>query len=91
VSTSDLQKTPASTLDRLEEIVRDLLSDDQLSLTLETRPADVEGWDSLANVSIIFSLEEEFGVRLGDEVMAGFATVGDLVVLIDEGSAAQAA
>jgi acyl carrier protein len=34
-------------------------------------------------VSIIFSLEEVFGVRLGDEVLAGFETVGQLVAMVD--------
>jgi acyl carrier protein len=91
VSTSDLRQTHFSTLDRIEAIVRDLLDNDVLSLAPGTKPSDVEGWDSLANVSIIFSIEEEFGVRLGEDVMGGFDTVGDLVALIDSAGTEQAA
>jgi acyl carrier protein len=60
-----------------------MLGDDSLTLDAETQPSDVEGWDSLANVGIIFGLEEEFQVRLGDEVLAGFATLGALAEMID--------
>jgi acyl carrier protein len=91
MSTSELQPTqPSTTVDQIEKIVRDLIGDDDIVLSPETRPNDVEGWDSLANVSIIFALEEEFGVAFGDEVLAGFETIGELVVLIDRarGSAA---
>jgi acyl carrier protein len=83
VSTSDLHPTRLSTLDRIQEIVRDLVGDDSISLAPDTKPGDVDGWDSLANVSIIFSIEEEFGVQLGEQVMSGVATVGDLVGLVE--------
>jgi len=84
MSTSELQSTrPPLALERTQQIVRDLLGDDSLVLTADTRPREVEGWDSLANVSIMFGLEEEFGVSLGDEVLAGFETLGELAALID--------
>ncbi|MGO9904245.1 MAG: acyl carrier protein [Solirubrobacteraceae bacterium] len=81
MQTSDLAQTGSGTLAQVEEIVRDVTGEDTLVLTPETRPADVEGWDSLANVSIVFCLEEAFGVD--DLLLAGFETVGDLVALID--------
>ncbi len=81
--TSDLRETSMPTLAQVEQVVRDILGDEDVSLTLDTATTNVEGWDSLANVSIIFSLEEVFGVRLGDEVVAGFETVGELVAMVD--------
>ena len=81
--TSDLRETSNPTLAQVEQVVRDILGDEDVGLTLDTATTDVEGWDSLANVSIIFSLEEVFGVRLGDEVVAGFETVGELVAMVD--------
>ena len=91
MSTSDLQQTQSSVLDRIEAIVGELLGDDAVRLTLETTPSEVEGWDSLANVSIIFSIEEEFGIRLGEDVMTGFATVGDLVAVVERALTERAA
>lgn len=81
MSTSDLETT--STLAQVEQVVRDIIGDEDISLTEDTATTDVDGWDSLANVSIIFSLEEVFGVRLGDEVLGGFETVGELVAMVD--------
>ena len=83
MSTSEFQQTDQATLEQLEEIVRDLLGVDDISLEPSTIPGEVEGWDSLANVSILFSLEEVFGISLGDDVMASFESVGDLVAMVD--------
>jgi acyl carrier protein len=87
MSTSDLEAT--STLAQVEQLVRDIIGDEDICLTADTATTDVDGWDSLANVSIIFSLEEAFGVRLGDEVLAGFDTVGELVAMVDRARGAQ--
>ena len=91
MTTSGLQPTHSATLEQIGTIVRDLLGDSEISLTADTRPAEVDGWDSLANVSIIFAIEESFGVPLGDDVMSGFDTVGQLAALVERagGAAAQ--
>jgi acyl carrier protein len=90
VTTSGPQPQPA-TLDGIERVVRDLLGDDAVTLTADMRPADVEGWDSLANVSIIFGIEEDFGVALGDDALAGFETVGDLALVVERAQGVRAA
>jgi acyl carrier protein len=71
-----------STLDRVTELVRELLDTDH-ALTADTRPSDVEEWDSLANINIVFALEQEFGVFFDDEQVAGFATIGDIAAGVD--------
>jgi acyl carrier protein len=89
MSTSELQPTQSSgTLERIEQLVRELLGDETIVLTADTRPSEVDGWDSLANVNIVFGLEEEFQVRLGDEVVTGFEHVGELASLVDRARAA---
>ena len=82
MSTSEFGTQP-TTLVQIEAIVRDLLGDDDISLTAETKPAEVEGWDSLANVNIVYSIEETFDVHLGDQLSVSFETVGELAALID--------
>ena len=83
MNTSGPQQVQSVTVERIQNIVRELLLDDAIVLTAETRPREVAGWDSLANVSIVFALEEEFHVRLSDALAAGFETVGDLASLIE--------
>jgi acyl carrier protein len=91
LSTSHIQQADSPTVKEIEGIVRDLLDNDEVVLTMATKPADVDGWDSLANVSIVFSVEEAFGIQLGDEAMSGFETVGDLVAIIDDARSRRAA
>ena len=72
-----------STLERIERIVRDTLGDEDVALSETTRASDVPGWDSLAQVTIMFSIEEEFGVHLAAEEFAAFANVGELQRMLD--------
>lgn len=83
MSATELQETQATTLDQITAIVRDVLDADAIELGLDTRPREIEGWDSLANVTIVFSVEESLDVRLGTEALVGLETVGDLVSAVD--------
>jgi acyl carrier protein len=67
-------------LDACTRILRDLLSDDSIVLTMETRREDVPNWDSLAYVSFIVAVEMEFGVKFGVADIESFETVGALVL-----------
>jgi acyl carrier protein len=64
--------------DRLEEVLRTFFNDDELVLTPETVPADVPGWDSLAQVNVVFAIEEAFGIQLGDEQISRFSSIAEL-------------
>ena len=73
-----------STIEVIQALVRDLLADDAIVLGEDVSPHDVEGWDSLANVSIVYGLEDQLGIQLADGALAdGFETVGDLVRIVD--------
>ena len=88
MTSSGLYLNQSQALERIQRVVRGLLGNDDIVLTPDTRPADVPGWDSLANVNIVFGLEEEFGIRFGDDdLAAGFATIGELVRLIERRAA----
>ncbi len=64
--------------DRLTGVFRDVFGDDDLTITDETTSADVPEWDSLANINLLFALEEAFDVHFPDEVFSDFENVGDL-------------
>ena len=63
--------------------MRGLLGNDEIVLTPETQASDVPGWDSLANINIVFGIEEEFGIRFSDDDLASSNTVGELAVRVD--------
>ena len=66
--------TPA----RLQQVFRDIFSDDTLVITDQTTAADVTGWDSLAHINLMFTIENEFGIQIPDDRLGSFTTVGEL-------------
>lgn len=82
VSSSRWRK-PVTLHDRLEDIFRTVLNDEQLTLTDETTAAEVEGWDSVAHINLMFSIESEFGVQFAGNELAEFKNVGELKAFLE--------
>ena len=55
---------------------------DEGVLSAGTVLADVEEYDSMAKLSLIVLLDDEFGVKLTGDVIKGFETVGDILKLM---------
>lgn len=66
------------TLERLNDVFRSLFDDESIELTDDTTAQEVEGWDSVAHISLIFAVEEEFGIKLSAGDLKKLETVGDL-------------
>lgn len=79
----------SSTLERVQEIARDVFGDQDLVLTETTTAADVPGWDSLAHVNLIYSIEQALEIRFSDDEFASLADVGALTRSIEEKLAAR--
>jgi acyl carrier protein len=72
-----------ATLDRLQDTFRTILDDDDLVLTDATTARDVPTWDSVAHISLMVSIESEFGVRFTDDQLTSFRNVGELREFLD--------
>jgi acyl carrier protein len=66
----------------LTRILRDLLLNDSIVLTMETRREDVAGWDSFNYINFIVAVELEFGVKFKVADIESFANVGAIVTEI---------
>ncbi len=71
--------TEQEALATLTGILRDLLMDDSIVLTMETRRDQVPNWDSMTYVSFIVAVELEFKVKFTVAEVEGFANVGAVV------------
>jgi len=60
-------------------ILRDLLLDDSILLTMETRREDIPGWDSFNYINFIVAVEVEFGVKFKIADIESFTNVGEIV------------
>lgn len=66
-------------LDLITSIVRDALDDDTIVLAPSSTAADVKGWDSVAHVNIVLSLERRLGRTFTTEQIESLLSVGDLM------------
>jgi acyl carrier protein len=60
-------------------ILRELLFDDNVVLTMETRREDVLNWDSFNYINFIVAIEMEFGVKFKIADIESFENVGAIV------------
>lgn len=70
--------------DRLNDIFREVFADDSITVNDATTAGDIETWDSLAHINLMFSLEDEFSVKFSDEEFASAQNVGEIKRLIQE-------
>lgn len=66
----------------LEDIVRTLFDEYDGPVGPDLTAADVEQWDSLANVQMMVLAEQTFGVRFTTAEIAGLANLGEMAALI---------
>jgi acyl carrier protein len=73
-----------STWERLQRVIREFFEDEDIQLSESSVAADVEGWDSLANVELMIDVEREFGIRFRTGELAELESVGALAALIQQ-------
>jgi acyl carrier protein len=65
----------------LTAVFRDVFDDDELVLRPDLTADDVDGWDSLAHIRLILSVQKKFGVKFSPIEMNRLKNVGDLMAL----------
>lgn len=71
-------------LNKLQEIVRDVLDNEEVVLQEETCMEDVEEWDSVAHMTVIAMLENEIGVQFDIDKIANAKTVKAMIDMVVE-------
>lgn len=69
--------------EKIFEIFQDILDIDRNILSLETKPSDIDEWDSMATVNIIVVIEEEFNVKFKLEEIQTLQKIKDFVELLE--------
>lgn len=70
-------------LEELKPIFKEIL-DENIEITERTTPADVEEWDSLAQLSLITAVEQHFGIKFGVADIVAIKSVGDILRMVNE-------
>lgn len=66
-------------LDRVQEVFRDVLDDEEIVLTEQTTADDVDDWDSLSHIQLIVAVEKAFHVKFTSKEILSWKNVGELV------------
>jgi acyl carrier protein len=66
----------------LNDIIRDVLEDESVTVDDATDPWRLPGWDNVAEIGVLAAVEVRFGIRLRAEEAEAVASMGDLVDLI---------
>ncbi|MFY9853398.1 MAG: acyl carrier protein [Terracidiphilus sp.] len=67
---------------RLAEVFRDVFDEDSIELKPELTAKDVDGWDSLAHIRLILTVERTFKIKFSTSEIGKLENVGELVKLI---------
>jgi len=70
--------TPREIHQRLEELFHNVFNDDAMTLRDEMTARDIPGWDSVAHVNLMFSIEQAFGIEFTGNEFAEFRNMGEL-------------
>ena len=60
-------------------LLEDMLELDEGDLTMDKMLEDIDEYDSMAKLSLIVLMEDEFNIKLTGEMIRSFKTVGDIV------------
>ncbi len=66
-------------LDRIRQIVAAITQNDVASVSTDSNSQNLDGWDSVAQINIIVSIEEEFGVAFSAEEMHALNSVKKII------------
>ncbi|MDP3085509.1 MAG: phosphopantetheine-binding protein [Rubrivivax sp.] len=66
----------------MTEIFRDVLDDPAIVLARATTAADIEDWDSLAQISLLVAIEREFKIQITLAESKSLANVGEMIDLV---------
>lgn len=78
-----LQDDPRGGIHRdVEGIFRDLFRDNSLAIHMETSAKDIEGWDSLAHITLIVAIEKKFGIKFKLAELQELRNVGDILACV---------
>jgi acyl carrier protein len=67
---------------KLLDIFKDVFDEDVIHLTPELTANDVDGWDSLAHIRLILTIERAFKIKFSTSEIGKLENVGHLVGLI---------
>jgi acyl carrier protein len=74
-------------VERVIELAADIFGTSSDDLTARSTPADVESWDSVAQLNLIVAVEDEFSIQFTTDDIERAGSIGAIAELVAERSA----
>lgn len=68
----------------IQNVFREVFDDDSLIVTPEMRCEEIEGWDSVAQVKLVLTIEEAFGIQFSENEVSSIRSVGGFLKCIEQ-------
>ena len=72
----------ADVAERLTEVFRTTFGDESLVIESHMTADDVAGWDSVTHITLIYAIEDEFGMKFSSRDLEQLACIGDLLAIV---------
>ena len=66
-------------LKNIQEIICDVLDDETIQITEETAVNDIKDWDSVAHMTIMAMIENEFGIQMDINEIVKVKTIKEML------------
>ena len=69
-------------LKNLLNIFKDVMEDENLIIDKSFTAKDIDGWDSLTHIMLIFEIEKNFEIKFLSSEMTSWSNIGEIVMSI---------
>ena len=69
-------------LNTCSRIFQSVFSNPELQISAETSASDIPDWDSLAQITLLMSMEQNFGIQFSLDEVEDLQNVGEIIELI---------
>ncbi|MBN7774060.1 acyl carrier protein [Clostridium aminobutyricum] len=66
-------------LNKVTEVFKEFFDNKDLTITLETTAEDIEDWDSVAHIQLVFELEAAFDIQFEAETIGEMKSIESIV------------
>lgn len=70
--------------EKLNKIFQEVFDDNSITVNDSTSSKDIDDWDSLAHLTLVGSIEDEFGFKFTLGEINGFKNVGEMMNSIEK-------
>ncbi len=69
-------------LSKIQEIFQDLFDDENLKVNYSTASTDLDGWDSLMQMNLIETIEDEYNIRFSIKETVEMNSINNIIDII---------